>query len=173
MAVEWNSLPPLDRLSAEVVGDGVNAAVFQTPGGTHIFNHGLIIASNATLRGCGTINGSVLNYGTTIAECSGQPLIFSGAVTNYGVILTNSGGELQFNGPVANTILGISKTGSVAKVTYTSTSGYSFTLEYKDAVNQPSWSPNLPPLLGTGEPMTSEDTNATVSNRFYRVIGVP
>jgi T5SS/PEP-CTERM-associated repeat protein len=53
-----------------VVGDGTNAAVFEMLGGTHLFSGGLVISSNATLSGCGTIIGSIENHGVMATNCS-------------------------------------------------------------------------------------------------------
>ncbi|MEO7297796.1 MAG: hypothetical protein ABI042_04390 [Verrucomicrobiota bacterium] len=47
-----------------VVGDGTNSATFRLLGGTHTFQNGLVISSNATVTGCGTIVGSIVNNGT-------------------------------------------------------------------------------------------------------------
>jgi T5SS/PEP-CTERM-associated repeat protein len=52
-----------------VVGDGNNAATLELLGGTHSFANGLVISSNATLTGCGTIIGNVTNYGAIATNC--------------------------------------------------------------------------------------------------------
>jgi T5SS/PEP-CTERM-associated repeat protein len=52
-----------------MVGDGNNAATLELLGGTHSFGHGLVISSNATLKGCGTIIGNVTNYGAIATNC--------------------------------------------------------------------------------------------------------
>ena len=44
-----------------VVGDGNQSATLELLGGTHTFAHGLVISSNATLKGCGTIIGNLTN----------------------------------------------------------------------------------------------------------------
>src|SRR6266581_1456098 len=54
-----------------VVGDGASAATFNLLGGTHSFANGLIISSNASLTGCGTIIGSIINHGTIATNCGG------------------------------------------------------------------------------------------------------
>src|SRR6266446_1300014 len=54
-----------------VVGDGSSAATFNLLGGTHSFANGLIISSNASLTGCGTIFGSIINHGTIATNCGG------------------------------------------------------------------------------------------------------
>ena len=56
-----------------VVGDGTSEASFELLGGTHVFAHGLVISSNATLRGCGTIVGSVTIHGTDLRNCGTTP----------------------------------------------------------------------------------------------------
>jgi T5SS/PEP-CTERM-associated repeat protein len=56
-----------------VVGDGTRSAAFEMLGGTHVFPNGLVISRNATLLGCGTIVGNIMNQGTiaTNANCGG------------------------------------------------------------------------------------------------------
>ena len=85
-----------------VVGDGVNVAVFQLPGGTHTFNQGLIISSNATLRGCGTVVGAVTVQpgGTVLSDCTN--LVFMGTVTNHGVLRALNGSTLRAQGLLVN-----------------------------------------------------------------------
>ena len=58
-----------------VVGDGNNAAALELLGGTHTFAHGLVISSNATLKGCGTIIGNVTNNGTIATNCGVGPVL--------------------------------------------------------------------------------------------------
>jgi T5SS/PEP-CTERM-associated repeat protein len=55
-----------------VLGDGTNAATLELLGGTHSFADGLIISSNATLTGCGTVIGSIVNHGTINTNCGGN-----------------------------------------------------------------------------------------------------
>jgi T5SS/PEP-CTERM-associated repeat protein len=53
-----------------VVGDGTNAAILELLGGTFHFSDGLVISSNATVRGCGNIVGAVQNFGTLAVDCN-------------------------------------------------------------------------------------------------------
>ncbi len=88
-----------------VVGDGVDATTFRLLGGVHTFANGLRVRSNATLAGCGTINGSVLvdAGGTITSTCgAGTTLTFTGILTNNGVLLAVNGGTLEFYSPVVN-----------------------------------------------------------------------
>src|SRR5262249_17489844 len=80
------------------VGDGTNAAPLGFVGGTHGFPDGLIISSNATLTGCGTIIGPITNHGTIATNCGGitmaptiaeQPIsrtVTQGATVSFRVI---------------------------------------------------------------------------------------
>src|ERR1017187_727458 len=85
------------------VGDGFGAATYHLLGGIHSFADGLRIRNNATLSGCGTINGSVLVDlgGTVLADCGGT-LTFTGIVTNNGSWKAVNGSVLEVSGPVVN-----------------------------------------------------------------------
>ncbi len=55
-----------------VVGDGVQSATLNLQGGVFTFNNGLVVSSNATLTGCGTVIGAITNYGTiSTTNCGG------------------------------------------------------------------------------------------------------
>ena len=61
-----------------VVGDGLRPATLHLLGGTHVFADGLILSSNATLSGCGTVIGTLVSHGTDSRNCgstSGPPVI--------------------------------------------------------------------------------------------------
>ena len=75
-----------------VVGDGISAATYSMNGGTHSFPNGLVISKNATLAGCGTIIGNIVNNGTIATNCGAgliAPLVTSGP-TNETVVLGGS-----------------------------------------------------------------------------------
>lgn len=52
-----------------IVGDGVRPATLELLGGIHSFGDGLVISSNATLKGCGTIVGTITSFGTIATNC--------------------------------------------------------------------------------------------------------
>ncbi len=52
-----------------IVGDGVQPATLYLMQGTNVFADGLVISPNATVTGCGTIIGNVINYGTLTNDC--------------------------------------------------------------------------------------------------------
>jgi hypothetical protein len=86
-----------------LVGNGSSAATFNLMGGVHWFGNGLEIASNATLSGCGTINGDVLvdAGGTVLANCGGT-LTFMGSLINNGIMHAENGSVLESYDPVVN-----------------------------------------------------------------------
>ena len=125
-----------------VVGDGLHSAVFHLDGGTHAFANGLLISSNATLAGCGTIVGSIINHGT---------------------IATNCGGGISI------TIGFVSRNGSTNTLTVPSVTGLTYTLQYKDSLTDTTWTDILPPTNGTGSALLLSDRTAVGAGRFYRV----
>lgn len=127
--------------SAFVVGDGVNAATLQLDGGTYVFADGLVISSNASVIGCGTIIGMISNNGTLSTNCS----------------------------PASPIITAITRSGNTATVFFPTVNGLTYNLEYKDTLLDPSWTLIPPPLPGTGALENLQDTNATGSMRFYRL----
>jgi hypothetical protein len=73
-------------------------------GGTHWFGNGLEIANNATLSGCGTINGTVTIDAGAHAMATCGTVTFSNTVTinGNGVVRALNGSVLNFTGPVVN-----------------------------------------------------------------------
>jgi T5SS/PEP-CTERM-associated repeat protein len=127
--------------AAFVVGNGVDPATLQLQGGTFRFANGLVISNNATVTGCGTIVGTISNFGTLATNC----------------------------GPAGVMITAATKTGPIATVFFTTLSGSNHVLEYKNAFGDPSWSAILPGVIGNGSVASAMDTNATVPRRFYRI----
>jgi hypothetical protein len=86
-----------------VVGNAASAATYHLLGGIHSFNNGLRIHNDATLSGCGTINGVVVvdAGGTVVADCGGS-LTFGGSVTNNGTMQAINGSVLEAYGAVVN-----------------------------------------------------------------------
>jgi T5SS/PEP-CTERM-associated repeat protein len=123
-----------------VVGDGSSPATLQLLGGTYTFADGLVISSNATVTGCGTIFGQLANYGTIATNCGPMVVIKS-----------------------------IGKAGPLVTLSFTSLSGSNHIVEYKDALNATNWTAILPGMVGDGSVMTNWDTNATGQGRFYRI----
>ena len=128
--------------TAFVVGNGVAPSVLHLNGGTHVFASGLIISSNATLSGCGSNVGSIVNRGTIATNCTAL---------------------------VAPRILGLNRTGVTNTISFTSVIGQTYTLEYKNTLRDTSWTA-LPGLAaGTGAVMSLRDATASLAARYYKV----
>jgi hypothetical protein len=125
-----------------VVGNGIQAATLQLQGGTYSFADGLVISSNATVSGCGTIFGSISNNGTLATNCNSTPVVLIGA---------------------------ISRQGTVATVNFSTLNGGSHVLEFKNSLNDPSWNAILPAIIGNGGLTNAVDLSATNKTRFYRI----
>jgi T5SS/PEP-CTERM-associated repeat protein len=127
-----------------VVGDGTSSAVLMLRGGTHSFANGLIISSNATLAGCGTIVGTVINYGTILTNCAGG--------TPPAIAMT-----LESNR-------------ATDAISFLSSTGSTYTLQYKNYLSDPSWADLPPATNGTGRTIVLRDpTPAGSPSRFYRL----
>ena len=124
-----------------VVGDGTNATTLQLLGGVHTFANGLVISSNATVTGCGTIIGSISNFGTLATNCP----------------------------PPSVNITAVTKTGSTATVFFTTIAGSNHVLEYKNSLTDSLWAAILPGVLGDGSITNKSDTNSTFATRFYHI----
>lgn len=124
------------------VGDGINPATLELLGGTYTFADGLVISPNATVTGCGTVIGTVVNNGTYNNPCGSIAAIRVSNITKIGNSVT-----IQFN----------------------TLSGSNHIVEYKTNLAAPTWNSLLPAIPGNGSTMSKTDTTATNASRFYRV----
>jgi len=125
------------------VGDGLNPATLELQGGTYTFANGLVISPNATVTGCGTVIGSVVNNGTYSNPCG----------TTAPSISINS----------------LSTTGNTVMVFFPTLTGSNHILEYKTNLSTPTWNAILPGVIGNGSVMSKADLTATNVTRFYRI----
>ena len=123
-----------------IVGDGVNPATYHMNGGVHEFVDGLIISANATLSGCGTIIGTVINNGTIATNCTLTPP----TITN----VQYAGGTFGFS--------------------FQTDDWPTYIIEYKNALTDAQWT-TLTTRVGDGSVMTVMDAAATGVSRFYRI----
>ena len=212
--------------STFVVGNGVRAATLELLGGTHSFANGLVISSNATLTGCGTIIGSVTNFGTIATNCgvgnapsittqpqtvtvevggtaafsvtaSGAPPLsyqwlrnetnLAGRIgttltlTNvqpadagsYAVLVGNGAGFVTSSNAllrvlVSPDIINVGQSPASFGFSFASESGLNYSIEYKNQLNDPVWSP-LRTEPGTGNVIPVTDTLGPDPVRFYRI----
>jgi hypothetical protein len=123
-----------------IVGDGVNPATYYMNGGVHEFANGLVISPNATLSGCGTIIGTVINNGTISTNCTvARPMIVN-----------------------------VQRVGSTLSLSFATQAGPTYFVEYEDRLSDASWLV-LETRVGDGSVMTVVDPAATAMSRFYRI----
>ncbi|HVM60467.1 MAG TPA: glycosyl hydrolase family 28 protein [Verrucomicrobiae bacterium] len=183
-----------------VVGNGSSAATFTVSGGTHWFANGLEIRNNASLTGCGTINGTVTVDAGALVVANCGTLTFTGIVTNNGALLADGGSTLEAYGPVVNygtidaingstnfhagfvnhgTILTASsvvvsqtsRSGQDFVVQIPSVTGHTYQLQYTTSLAPVTWTNTGASQPGTGSVLTFTDPGATANpQRFYRVL---
>ena len=124
-----------------VVGDGTHPANYHMDGGVHTFANGLIISPNATLSGCGTIIGNIVNNGTVSTNCGGT---------------------------VSPTIVNVQHSASSFSFSFQSQNGVTYTVQYATSLEDNNWS-TLETRTGDGTVLTVNDPVATAARRFYRV----
>jgi len=181
------------------LGNGVTATTLSLLGGISFLGNGLMISANATLTGCGTINGNVVVNpgGTVLANCGN--LNFSGIVTNSGTMRAINGSVLEASGLVVNngtidiingstnfhagfvnhgTILTAanmeisqaSRSGQNFVVHVPSVTGHTYQLQYTTSLTPATWTPTGASQSGNGGVLTFTDSGGAANpQRFYRV----
>ncbi len=143
------------------------------------FGNGLLIQTNATLTGTGTINGSVTNCGTIFLTNADQ-MIFTGPLVNKGVIIAVTGTP-RFGSTFTNlgtlittasiNVANASVSGDDIVLQFNSVSNYLHEVQASTNVSSGLWQSLTNGLLGTGSPITFTDVGgALTSNRTYRVL---
>ena len=97
----------------------------------------------------------------------------------YSVIVSNANGSITSAPPAQLTVLGapnfrvdgVSLVGRGVALSVQSLANRTYTLEFKNSLTDSSWTPILPAIPGTGQPLSLQDTNSvTLPTRFYRVL---
>jgi uncharacterized repeat protein (TIGR01451 family) len=107
--------------------------------------------------------------GATLTINDAQP-IHTGA---YTVVVSNGHGSVtsmaaQLRVLVPPHIEGIARTGATARVSFTTTAGQTYLLEYKNTLDETNWTV-LDVVIGTGDILTIIDVTADSPTRFYRL----
>jgi hypothetical protein len=93
---------------------------------------------------------------------------------SYRLMVTNTSGSAtsavaQLRVLVKPTVSQVTKAGGNVSLTFETINGLTYTVEFKDTLTMPSWSPLIPSTNGTGNPLTFQDINPATPTRFYRV----
>lgn len=96
---------------------------------------------------------------------------YSVLVTNANGSVTSAPAQLTVLPPPAFQLDAVSAAGGILSVTLQSGTNRSYTLQFKNSLSDPAWTPILPPISGTGGPILLQDTNAMAASvRFYQVL---
>jgi hypothetical protein len=117
-------------------------------------------------------NGNVLSGQTNTMLTIANVQATNGG--NYTVLVSNQAGSATSTlaglrvlaQPVITRIVQI---GTTAGISFTTVSGLTYTVQYKNGLDDATWAAILPSVSGAGSEMTVNDTAATVAGRFYRV----
>lgn len=126
--------------AAFVVGNGTQPATLQLDGGTHSFANGLEISANATLKGAGTV---------------------------IGTITVLPGGSNQLGATPVSITLTPTRVNGLFQFSFPSTTGKLYDVLATTNVASPNWQLQTT-LNGTGAPLTYTN-NSSLNPRFFRV----
>ncbi|HEV2392999.1 MAG TPA: immunoglobulin domain-containing protein, partial [Verrucomicrobiae bacterium] len=142
--------------------------------------NGATVNFNVAALGVGPLEYQWFFNSIALAGASLQNLSLSNVTPvqsgNYSVLVSNAFGP-TFSGPASLRVLvlpavSIVRTGSVVTITFSSVSNLLYDVYYKDNLAAKTWT-ELPKKavlrLGTGGPMSIQDTLPNPTNRFYRV----
>ncbi len=95
---------------------------------------------------------------------------YSVHVSNLVSRVTSSQAGLTVNSPVLPPeITSVSRVGNTVTIVWSSATGRTYRVDYKDDLTAPFWNPLGAPVTATGTSTTATDTTA-VGQRFYRVV---
>jgi fibronectin-binding autotransporter adhesin len=174
-------------------------ATLQLVGGTVATD--VIVNAMGSLRGCGTISGSLTNNGSVIVNCA-PGLTATGSITNNGTMILLDGANLVAGGSFINngfldlltspgTILppgfvnngtvifpgevkvrSVSKSGTLFSLSVQSFSGHNYQLQRNSTLGDSNWQDVGTPAAGTGADITLIDSTAA-PQQFYRIQVAP
>ncbi len=134
---------------------------------------GCINVGNTVVCNAGTLtSGSSSNFVLTVTATT------AGLATNIVSVSSSTPNANLGNNLVMSVVrilappslTGLTSAGPGMAISLTSVPGLTYTLEYKSSLDDPTWTPLLPSIDGTGSSLTLQDTNALTTSRFYRVL---
>ncbi|HSU52683.1 MAG TPA: protease pro-enzyme activation domain-containing protein [Candidatus Dormibacteraeota bacterium] len=120
--------------------------------------------------------GSLSAGGQTNINITVAPL-GAGSFTNYSTVSLSGADPNMSNNSMMNVLkvlisphlTGLTLAAGSVSISVPSISGLSYTLEYKNALTDSSWTAIAPTVTGTGSLLLLQDTNSLPDSRFYRV----
>jgi hypothetical protein len=189
--------------SALVITNNLGGALLTLSHGTIFLSSGsviadsIIISNQSQITGCGTITGSIKNFGTITVTCPGGTLTLNGIVTNNGTIIATNNADIEFLGPVVNngtidvvngyahflggfvnhgtyrdagTVLkmpNLGFAGADAIISFGSVSGKIYAVEYTDNLILSNWVALANCVTGNGGVMQFNDTGAATVTQRF------
>jgi autotransporter-associated beta strand protein len=181
--------------------DVSNGATLRLAGGTVTMDQ-IVIDTGATLDGCGTIIGDLINNGTVHSNC-GMKLTIHGDVVNHGTFRVTSGTDFELTGSFTNTglldlltadvspdvlaaivnegvVLDSSKVRTESAllvngftVTIQSYAGHNYRLQRSTSLTGASWADIGVAQAGNDSILTFNDPAAAENAAFYRIFVDP
>jgi hypothetical protein len=174
--------------AVELAGGGYHNLVLESDGRpaltvqpySQVAAPGAIVTLAAMAVGVQTLAYQWQYNGTNVAGATTAqltlPNVQASTAGTYSVVVTNALGTAISSNATLTVLVGprpiltISLTaGTNVSISFTSALGANYLLEYKHALEDPSWTPLSAPVPATGGPMALHDTNAPTSSRYYRL----
>jgi uncharacterized repeat protein (TIGR01451 family) len=175
----------ITNAAGSVTSSAASLTVLVPPGiTTQPSNQTVVLGTNAsftvTATGTAPLAYQWVFGGTNLAGATADTLLLATVQAvqagSYAVIITNVAGSVTSTPAILTVLVGprpiltISLTaGTNISISFTSELGANYLLEYKDALEDPAWTPLSAPVPATGGPMALHDTNAPASSRYYRL----
>jgi hypothetical protein len=117
--------------------------------------------------------------GTNLAGATADTLLLTNVEAaqagSYAVVITNVAGSVtslvaSLTVAPAGAIISISlSAGTGVSIAFPSVAGLSYVLDYKNSLDDPTWTPLPPATTAAGSALVLQDTNTPTASRYYRV----
>ncbi len=170
-----------------VAGGGFHTLVLEGDGLPHLttqpFSQVATVGATVTLAAM-AVGVQPLSYqwqcdGTNVAGATTAqltlPNVQVSSAGTFSVVITNAlGTTVSPNAtltvlPAPSPSIAIKLSGPGVSVSFTSEPGSNYVLEYKNSLDDSTWTPLSPPLPATGGAMVLQDTNVLAGSRYYRL----
>jgi hypothetical protein len=139
------------------------------------------VTFTVTATGTAPLGYQWMFYGTNLSGQTSTSLLVPNVQPAdsgpYSVLVTNVAGQATSTPATLRvlvapifTLSGLAMTPTNVSMSIDSVNGLNYTLEYKNALTDPAWTPTDAPVIGTGATIILQDTNGTtLPSRFYRI----
>jgi hypothetical protein len=172
------------NIAGSVTSSVINLTVLVPPAiTTQPSNQTAVVGTSASFSVTATGTASLVYQwafdGTNLAGATADTLLLPNVqpnqAGNYLVLITNAAGSVTSSvaslivSPAGATISISLSAGTGVSITFPSVAGLSYVLDYKNSLDDPTWTPLPPATAATGSAMVLQDTNNPTASRYYRV----